>query len=169
MTCTFISNSVTETHTFAKELLSELSTNLICLYGELGAGKTTFVQGLARALGIKKRILSPSFVLVREYKINVKSPFDSAQGRRQLKVKNLHHIDCYRINSEQDIKSIDLKEIWSDPANLVVVEWAERVQKILPQKRIDIKFEYIGEKKREISVCFTPEVEASGDKKDFLG
>ncbi len=158
-----ISSSVKETHSIAKKLLGNLPTNLLCLYGELGAGKTTFVQGLAKALGIKKRVLSPSFVLVREYSAaRSQQPATSGQkpaARSQQDWKQatgnwqlLYHIDCYRLSSKDDLKSIDLKEFWSNPKNLVVIEWAERIKNILPKKRVDVRFEYMGGKKRRIMV-----------------
>lgn len=139
-----LSQSSQETKELAKEILKDLSSNLICLYGPLGSGKTTFVQGLARALGIKKRIISPTFILLREY--DIKS--------LKFKIKNskLIHLDCYRINSEEDIKSIDLSELWSDNKNLVVIEWAEKLKRILPKQRIDIKFEHVSKNKRKITI-----------------
>lgn len=133
------SKSVSETHKIAENLLKNLNnTNLLCLYGELGAGKTTFVQGLAKGLGIKKRVISPTFVMMREYKIS--------------SCLILYHIDLYRVESENDLKSIDLEELWSDSKNLVVIEWAEKIKPILPKKRIDVKFSYVSQSKREIEI-----------------
>jgi len=134
----YLSNCASQTKKIAARVLINLKDiNLLCLYGELGSGKTTFVQGLAKALGIQKRILSPTFIILRQYK---------------LKKGNFYHLDCYRVESEKDFKSIDLPEIWSDPKNLVVIEWADRIQKILPRSRIDIKFEYVARNKRKITV-----------------
>ena len=142
-----ISKSVSETHTIAENLLKNLNNiNLLCLYGELGAGKTTFVQGLAKTLGIKKRVISPTFVMMREYPIIVNSQWSM--------VNSLYHIDLYRINSQKDIKSIDLKELWKEPKNLVVIEWAEKIKSILPKKRIDVKFGYASQNKREIEIIY---------------
>jgi len=141
----YTSSSVAQTHELAQHLVKDLNHNLICLYGELGSGKTTFVQGMAKALGIKKRLLSPTFILVREYRIK----------NSQLPITNyqlLFHVDCYRIASAKDIKSVDLAELWSDPNNLVVIEWAQRLQKILPNRRIDIKFSYEAQNKRKIEI-----------------
>ena len=66
--------------------------------------------------------------------------------------QSLVHIDLYRINSAKELKSINLREYWLDPQNLVIIEWAEKIKKILPKQRIDIKFDYAGEKTRKISV-----------------
>lgn len=141
-----ISSSVKETQKLAKKILPSLKNkNLICLYGSLGSGKTTFVQGLAQALGIKKRIISPTFILAREHEIK-------GSKFKKLKSVKLIHIDCYRVSSEKDIRSIDLIELWSDPKNLIIIEWAEKIKKILPKERIDIKFKHIDENKRKITI-----------------
>ena len=140
------SHSVGETQKLAQKILTNLKVrNLICLYGELGSGKTTFVKGLAKALGIKDRVISPTFVIIRDYKIK-----DLSLITNHLSL--LIHIDCYRVESEKDIKSFDLKEYWSCPTNLVVIEWAEKIKQSLPKDRIDIKFKYIGKDKREIFI-----------------
>jgi tRNA threonylcarbamoyladenosine biosynthesis protein TsaE len=139
-----ISSSPTQTQALATKLLPSLKTNLICLYGDLGSGKTTFVQGLAKALKIKQRIISPTFVIVREYKISYQLPVTSYQL--------LTHIDCYRLKSAADARSFNFEEYWSNSRNLVVVEWAERIRNILPKKRIEIQFKYLSEKKRRIEI-----------------
>ena len=141
-----LSSSAEETRKLAASLLKQLNnTSLICLYGPLGSGKTTFVQGLAQALRIKKIITSPTFVLLREYKIK---NFQIPNSKFQI----LSHIDCYRIKKEGDFKSIGLEEMWSDPKNLVVIEWAERIKSALPKKRIDLEFKYLGKNKRQIKI-----------------
>lgn len=148
--------SAKETQLFAKEFLNSLKSNLVCLYGPLGSGKTTFVQGLAKALGVKKQIISPTFILIKEYKIKP-SLLQPKAGPPLVDITHyslLTHIDCYRLNSEKDIRSIDLTELWFNPENLVVIEWAEKIKKILPKKRVDIKFEYINENKRRIKIDF---------------
>lgn len=162
----FISNSIENTHHYAAQLLSYLKTNLVCLYGDLGSGKTTFVQGLAKALGIKKRIISPTFIIVREYQImnNASCVMHNDSSSNCIERSIIHyplsiihyslliHIDCYRLSSALDAKSFNFQELWSKPKNLVVIEWAEKIKKILPKKRIDIKFSYIDEKKRRITI-----------------
>jgi len=145
----FISNSIENTHHYAAQLLSYLKTNLICLYGDLGSGKTTFVQGLAQALGIKKRIISPTFIIVKEYPIHYPLPITHLPITHY---PSLIHIDCYRLHSALDAKSFNFQELWSNPKNLVVIEWAEKIKPILPKKRIDIKFEYINKNKRSLEI-----------------
>jgi tRNA threonylcarbamoyladenosine biosynthesis protein TsaE len=100
------------------------------LYGELGSGKTTFVQGFARGLGIQEKVLSPTFVIMKSY------PIPRAQ-------RMFYHIDCYRIKDEQNLLALGWKEIVSDPRNLVLIEWPERIQNILPKDAISISFETI--------------------------
>jgi tRNA threonylcarbamoyladenosine biosynthesis protein TsaE len=141
------SRSISKTHKLATEVLKNLAdVNVLCLYGELGAGKTTFVQGLAQALGVKHRIISPTFILIREYGLNFQTDL--------LSLKKLIHLDFYRIDSAKDIKSFSLKELIIDKNNLVVIEWADKIKTLLPEKRIDINFEHSGKNKRKIKIAF---------------
>lgn len=137
----FITNNSGETQKLGEKLarshLARLKCTLIALYGDLGSGKTTFVQGLAKGLGIKRRIISPTFIIVRSYKLGVRSFF---------------HIDLYRIADEKDIEGLGLEEIMEDPQNIVAIEWAEKMGRFLPRKRIDIRFVYLSERKRRITV-----------------
>ncbi len=100
---------------------------IVCLYGELGSGKTTFAQGFAKGLGINHRLLSPTFIIVRRY--------DVPQSTRWF-----YHVDLYRINSEKDIEGVGLLEIFTDSLAIVVIEWADRLGNLLPKKRIDVRF-----------------------------
>lgn len=133
-----ISESEEKTRRVAKDLARSLKRgDLICLYGGLGSGKTTFIQGLAKGLGIKKRILSPSFVFVREYPI---------------KLGKFFHVDLFRL--EEDIASDELGilENFGKKENVVAIEWADRYHKFLPKKRIDVRISYVGEEKRKIEI-----------------
>ncbi|MBI2195791.1 MAG: tRNA (adenosine(37)-N6)-threonylcarbamoyltransferase complex ATPase subunit type 1 TsaE [Candidatus Levybacteria bacterium] len=135
-----ISENFGQTQRLGKELAKTLKGgSAVCLYGQLGAGKTTFVQGLAKGLGIKQRITSPTFIIVRKYKISKSS------------VKSFYHIDLYRIDTSSDIKNLGLDEILNDKNALVVIEWAEKFGSELPKKRIDIYFENIGKDERKIT------------------
>lgn len=124
---------------------------IVALSGKLGSGKTTFVQGLAKGLGIKKRILSPTFVLIRSYTLSP-TPLPRRQAGYSLNPRpsTFYHIDLYRINSPEEAGNLGLEEIWSDPQNIVAIEWAEKIKKILPKQRMDIFFKYKGENIREI-------------------
>src|SRR3989339_322094 len=125
----FISTSISETQGIAQRLVLEMvEGTTLCLYGELASGKTTFAQGAAHALGIK-RLTSPTFIIMREY------PVDSHPV-----IKKLYHLDLYRIDNPGEVRSFDLDEITSDKSNLVLIEWPERIETILPPKRIEIHF-----------------------------
>lgn len=88
---------------------------LLLLSGELGAGKTTFVQALGRVLGVKERLVSPTFLIQKEYETKDKT------------FRRLVHIDAYRLKSKSELEELGWKELVSDPETLVVVEWPEQV------------------------------------------
>ena len=113
--------------------------SVICLWGDLGSGKTTFVQGLAKGLGITSRLLSPTFIIVRRYDI----PTTSQQ---------LYHMDLYRMMSASDIEGVGFSEILTDPNAIVVIEWPERLGKLLPEKRVDIRFFVLPNEHHEIII-----------------
>ena len=130
---------------------------VIGLEGDLGGGKTTFVQGFAKGLGIKEKILSPTFVILRRFRIPKKfqvSRFPPATLERsdggRGRFHEFYHIDCYRIEKPQELLDLGFKEIVSDPKNILIIEWAEKVKKILPKDTITLKFEFINEKTRKI-------------------
>jgi tRNA threonylcarbamoyladenosine biosynthesis protein TsaE len=126
----------------AKEFLktSAKKALVLGLMGDLGGGKTTFLQGFAKGLGLKRKILSPSFVLMRKFK--VKSP----------RFKVFYHLDCYRIEKPKEILILGLKEIISDSRNIVAIEWADRIKRILPKDTIILKFTFINKNKRKIKI-----------------
>lgn len=135
---TLITNSPAKTKEFSKNFAKDIKPpQILALYGNLGSGKTTFIQGLAEGLGIKKRILSPTFVFIRRYSFG-----------KDLK---FYHVDLYRLNSERDVESIGLKEILEEKA-IIAIEWPEKVGKILPKDLIEIKLETISESKRKIQI-----------------
>ncbi len=115
---------------------------VIGLEGDLGGGKTTFLQGFSKGLGIKQKITSPTFVIMRRYKIQ----------NTRYKIQNFYHIDCYRISKPKEILDLGFKKIVSTPRNIVAIEWADRIRKILPKKVIIIKFEFVDKTTRKISL-----------------
>ena len=134
----FISNSKEETQAFAENFSKDLQTgDFLAFYGDLGSGKTTFIQGLARGLGIKKRIISPTFIILRHYNLT--------QG-------NFYHVDLYRTESKHDLLGIGLDQIIQDPNSIVALEWAEKMGDLMPQKRIEIRLKYLNNQQREISI-----------------
>ena len=111
---------------FAKEILKlpkQDGAAVLALHGNLGGGKTTFLQGFAKGLGVKEKILSPTFVIMKKYKFYTKCPVGHF-----VCGKKFYHIDCYRLKNEKDILEIDFKKIISDPRNIVAIEWPERRQ-----------------------------------------
>ncbi|HRY52247.1 MAG TPA: tRNA (adenosine(37)-N6)-threonylcarbamoyltransferase complex ATPase subunit type 1 TsaE [Candidatus Portnoybacteria bacterium] len=142
-----ITKKVEETKRAAAELIKKIDQMahqgalVLALEGELGAGKTAFTQGLAKALGIEEKVLSPTFVIMKHFNIPSAKTFN-----------NLYHLDCYRLSGETDLGEIGFKEILKGQANLVVIEWAERVKKILPKDAVWIKFEHAGEDNRRITI-----------------
>jgi len=131
----FITKNSKETqrlgYNFAKTLKKR---DVICLYGDLGSGKTTFVQGLAEGLGIKNRIISPTFIIVRSYKVRIND--------KGLMMNDFYHIDLYRTESENDIESLGIEEIINNKNGIAAIEWAEKLKSDLPKRRIDVEFFY---------------------------
>lgn len=143
----FITKNTKETEKFGASLAKEISQKetgqkavVLGLEGELGAGKTTFVKGFAKASGIKEKILSPTFVLIKIYKL------------KTTNYKLFYHIDAYRLKDHKDLISLGIKEILDNPENIVLIEWSDRVSKILPKKYLKIHIDHISEKERKILI-----------------
>lgn len=144
----YLTNSPNQTKKLGEILAKEiLKTSLlkkalvIGLEGDLGGGKTTFLQGFAKGLGIKEKILSPTFIIIRKFEI----PSD--------KLTNFYHIDCYRIKKPKEILNLGFKKIISNPKNIVAIEWSNRVSKILSSKiSLKLKFKFISQKIRGITI-----------------
>ncbi len=137
----YTSNSAEETQKIAADLAQKYQNGgIIAFSGPLGAGKTTFIQGFARGLGINDRLISPTFIVMRQYDIP-KNP----QGK-------LFHIDLYRFEDEVDIEGTGLSEIFANPNNIVLIEWAEKLGKSLPQQAMQIKIKLTSGNTREIEV-----------------
>ena len=128
---------------------------VIGLEGDLGSGKTTFLQGFARGLGIKEKILSPTFVIMKRFSIKTNTPAfaKASAGRQHLTPNTLYHIDCYRLEKPKELIELGLKEIIRNPKNIIAIEWADKVKKILPENTIFIKFQFIDKNKRKIAFC----------------
>jgi len=123
-----ISKSEKETQDIGFKLAKDLKGGeIIALTGNLGSGKTIFTKGLARGLRVKKIITSPTFVLMKVYKI---------EGS---KIENFVHVDAYRLKTERNLKEIGLFDWLGKENSVVVIEWAEKVKKILPKTVIEIK------------------------------
>ncbi len=139
----FTTTSPQETARIGQELgnwVREKGIHVVCLYGELGSGKTTFVQGFVKAFGITSRLLSPTFIIVRRYQLGKLNGF-------------LYHIDLYRVGGKKDLLGLGLPEILADPDSLVLVEWAEKLTGLLPKERIDVRFSVFEDGKHHVSIC----------------
>lgn len=144
-----ITKSIEETQKFAQEFAGKLKPgNIIALYGELGAGKTIFVQGLAKGLGFRGKVFSPTFIFMRPYKISDQTSDIRDQGS---KIKILYHIDLYRLEGIMDLKNIGVEEFISEKDAVSAIEWAEKIEHLLPKNVIKIKIERLSEQTRKIT------------------
>ncbi|MHC1783109.1 MAG: tRNA (adenosine(37)-N6)-threonylcarbamoyltransferase complex ATPase subunit type 1 TsaE [Anaerolineaceae bacterium] len=109
--------------------------DVICLYGDLGSGKTTLVQGLAQGWGSMDAVSSPTFVLVNTY--------------RKPAGDLLFHLDAYRLESAREAEDLDLERMFDDGA--FVVEWAERINEVLPKERMAVILRWISDEQRALS------------------
>lgn len=141
MNTTLVTHSAEETEKIGEEFASQLKPgDVVCLYGDLGAGKTTFTKGIAKGLGISSRIISPTFTLIRQHEI---------ENRKDIRM--LYHIDLYRLENEHQIDEIGLSEIMQDLHGVTLVEWAERLL-TLPDNRIDVRIQVAEDGEHEINI-----------------
>lgn len=155
-TIIFVSKSPRETQKIGRQFAAAGFTKnkrspnslVIGLEGDLGAGKTNFAKGLAKGLGVKEGIASPTFVILKKYAIREKAIM-------QAGFKHFYHIDAYRISSAKEMEVMDFRRIIGDPSNIVAIEWAEHIVDAIPQNALTAKFEYTGKSSRKI-VIFAP-------------
>jgi len=141
----FFSTSEKQTFNFAKKFSKNLTGGaMLGLIGNLGAGKTIFTKGLALGLGIKKNIASPTFVLMKVY------PVKSHRAKILPKAKFLVHIDAYRIKSAKDLIAIGADEYFKRLDTVTVIEWADKIKKILPRKTKFVKIDLQKNNSRKI-------------------
>lgn len=114
---------------------------VIALIGDLGAGKTTFTQGFAEGLGIKKRLVSPTFIIVRRYELDGEN------------FTNFYHSDVYRFdgNEKREMANLGMDDLMSDPENIVLIEWADKVKEHLPKQTKFIYFKNMDEDTRKVT------------------
>lgn len=115
---------------------------VLALQGDLGAGKTTFTQGFFKGLGVKRRAVSPTFVIMRRYGIppGRKAPAD--------RFTDIFHFDAYRLKKAEDMEVLEFGDVISNPHHIVLVEWPERIKGALPKSTIFLQFQY-GKKENE--------------------
>ncbi|HEV8667011.1 MAG TPA: tRNA (adenosine(37)-N6)-threonylcarbamoyltransferase complex ATPase subunit type 1 TsaE [Candidatus Paceibacterota bacterium] len=122
----------------------------VWLIGDLGAGKTTFVQNMAREMEVTEDVQSPTYVLMKSYSL----PNNRIQNGSKRRFNRLVHIDAYRLNNVKEFATLKPEEFLKDPGTLVLIEWPERVAEALPSPDLTVTFtnENAGEKERYIEV-----------------
>ena len=140
----YISSSEEETRSIAQDIAKTITSgDVILLRGDLGAGKTTFTKGLTKALGIEENITSPTFALMNIYEVR----------NEKSEIKNLIHIDTYRLETEQDLIDIGAEDYIGAEGTISVIEWPDKILSLLGNKKtINIMIGHKGNHEREISV-----------------
>ena len=156
MTGVFEVRSVEETWELARKLAAELKPgDVVCLEGDLGAGKTTFTQGLAAAMGVPGRVNSPTFCIVQEHRGSCLVPRascleDGTEHKAQSTKHLLVHMDLYRLHGEDDVIAIGWEDYLAEGA-ILVVEWPERAGALIPAAAKHVIFTHLdGEENRRI-------------------
>jgi len=141
----YLSKSSAQTKKIARDLAKKIirkrlknTAQIIALKGELGAGKTTFIQGFIKHLCAVQKVRSPTFLLIKKYPIQ--------------KERDIFHIDCYRIKNYKELIVLGIRAVLQNPANIVLIEWAERVQPILPKKKITVHIDHVSKNERKINI-----------------
>jgi len=135
------SKSARQTEEIGKKFSGKLTGgDILALEGDLGSGKTTFVKGLLRGLGVKKNVSSPTFLIIKKYEIN----------KPGVPIKELYHLDCYRLKNYKEILALGFDDILRDRSAVAVIEWAGKIKKALPEKLIEISFKWIDKNERKI-------------------
>src|SRR5512133_3403224 len=146
-TMDFFSRSPAQTRRIGRRLGAALQAgDVICLQGDLGAGKTTFVQGIARGWGSRDSVSSPTFIIVNVY--------------RRGDERRLFHMDAYRLDSTPEAEELDLDNMLAQGP--LLIEWPERIDGLVPDEHLWIKFEYVDEEEREMNL------QATGKRYDDL-
>ena len=152
----YITHSAEETIALGRRLAPQLkSAHMLILRGELGAGKTTLVKGIAEGLNAASQddVTSPTFTLIHEF--------------RGPEV-NLYHVDLYRIDTERELATLGLDELFAGENNLVVLEWGEKFPRFLRERDVEIRLERMGDEERRIAVVFGRQLSAVNDDRDKL-
>lgn len=113
--------------------------DILALSGPLGAGKTSLAQGVAKGLGLKQKINSPTFNIIKIYLV-----------KNNIKIKEFIHIDAYRLKSSQELLFLGIEDIFNKKDVLILIEWSEKIKDILPTKTKFIKIDYYNKRKERI-------------------
>ena len=137
----FTTKSQKETFSLGKKIAGSFSGGeVLALFGELGAGKTSFAKGVINYFLPRKRVISPTFIIVRHYHPNSNA------------INHLVHADLYRLNNEQEIDGLGLTEFMNNESTVVLIEWADKMPHLLPANRQDIFFEIVSDTVRKIKI-----------------
>ena len=139
----FVTRSVEETWELGRRLGRAAPVGTVfALRGMLGAGKTQLVRGIAEGAGVKDLgvVSSPTYVLMNVYEAGVGSG------------KAVYHVDAYRVGGGEDFAAVGLEEIMDEGEGLVVVEWPERIEAMLPEQRVEVRMEVLEENERQVEV-----------------
>ena len=126
----YISKSLEDTQKIAEEFISSISADpetaiVVGLYGDLGAGKTSFTQSIAKIFGVEDKVTSPTFVIEKIYEL--------PKINELQKFTHMIHIDAYRLEKSEELLHLGWQEIISDKNNIIFIEWPERVENIMPE------------------------------------
>lgn len=136
-----LSSSTTDTKNLARRIAKVLKPqDVLALYGDLGTGKTIFTKFLVEALGLDSRVQSPTFVILRKY----------LGGKGKIKVVN--HFDLYRITNTKEVFDLGLSEIFDEDNAISIIEWPKLIEEHLPKDAIKIRFDYVSENERKITI-----------------
>jgi len=125
------------------ELASQLRAGeVLLLNGDLGAGKTTLVQGIAAALGISEAVTSPTFTLVAEHLLP-----DPLRG-----IERIYHLDLYRLNDPSELESVGFDDYLAPDRAITLIEWPERAGDWLPDRALLVEISYLGEQRRSVEI-----------------
>jgi len=146
----FHSRSAEETVKLGEEFAEKYlhSGSLVVLRGELGAGKTQFTKGVAHFFGLREdEISSPTYALVNEYEI-------PPGGVHDVIISRLYHLDCYRFEKPEELIELGIEEYLYPTHAVTLIEWPERIEAFLPEKRIEVMIEVVSVNVRKFTVSF---------------
>lgn len=148
----FVTTSSAQTKKLGELLAGELSGGeIICLAGDLGAGKTTFTQGLLKGLKIKGPYTSPTFSIIKNYRKKFKFKISN------LKLLDVYHIDAYRINSKA-LLELGFKDFAGKEDSITIIEWPEKIRSLIPTSALWISFQWLSDKERKITISTKKEL-----------
>jgi len=132
---------IREAARLVERLTLQESATIVTLSGEMGAGKTAFAQAVAATLGISEQVTSPTFIIERAYSL----PQKHASGFLRLV-----HIDAYRLEQAEELERLGWRDLLKDARNLIIVEWPERVQSLIPKNAVRVALSYVDEQTRKL-------------------